>query len=366
MKRNYTPISRLLSASVMLLLVSAITLIGQAPSTINYHALLRDTEGIPRANVSVSLELDIHQGTVTGAVVYSETHNTTTNDFGLVNLEIGSVSPANFALIDWSAGPYFVEVSVDGTSMGASELLTVPYALHAGFAESVEISGSEAAFAGWDKNEADDFDGAFGSLTGIPGDIADGDDDTHLSEGQVEAYIDGDETSFNGWDKNAADDFDGAFGSLSGTPNTLSGYGVTNVERITILNSTCLSLASVGTNYARLTNIGTFTKENSSSFIEATFNGRIAVLGTFGGSGVIFELRIDGVATTSGRARANVKASEGGTSGIHVTMTGIFPGLSSGTHTVSMWVRSAQGTSTQLYLDPGCWSSDVVIVREYR
>jgi len=54
--------------------------------------------------------------------------------------------------------------------------------------------------------------------------IADGntvnfeDTNTQLNESQVEAFIDGNETSFNGWDKNESDDFDGAWGSLSGVP----------------------------------------------------------------------------------------------------------------------------------------------------
>ena len=222
MKINYTPISRLLTASVMLFMVSALTLLGQTPGTFNYQAVLRDAGGDIRPGANVAIELEIHQATSTGTIVYSEIHNTTTNGFGLVNLKIGSVSPGSFATIDWSAGPYYVEVSVDGTSMGVSQLLTVPYALHASFAESTEISGSEAAFAAWDKNEADDFDGAFGSLNGIPAGLADGDDNTQLNEAQVEAFINGNEASFNAWDKNAADDFDGAFGSLAGIPAGLS------------------------------------------------------------------------------------------------------------------------------------------------
>ena len=161
MKRNHNSISRLLTAVLMLFMVSALTLLGQTPGTFNYQAVLRDAAGDPRSGANVAIELEIHQSTSTGTIVYSEIHNTTTNDFGMVNLVIGSVNPGSFATIDWSAGPYFVEVSVDGTSMGVSELLTVPYALHANFAESTEISGSEAAFAAWDKNEADDFNGAF-------------------------------------------------------------------------------------------------------------------------------------------------------------------------------------------------------------
>lgn len=219
MKRNYTHITRLLSATLMLFLISALALMGQAPVTFNYQALLRDTEGNPRANASVSLELEIHQGTITGTIVYSETHNTSTNEFGIVNLAMGSVNPGSFEVIDWSAGPYFVEVSADGTSMGTSELLAVPYARHASFAQSVDMAVVDAATAGWDKNEADDFDGAFGSLSGIPAGLSDGDDNTQLNEGQVEAFINGDETSFNGWDKNAADDFSGNYGDLSGRPD---------------------------------------------------------------------------------------------------------------------------------------------------
>jgi hypothetical protein len=131
MKKNYTPFTRLLTASVMLLLVSSITLLGQTPTTFNYQAVLRDTDGNINSNASVSIQIQLHQGTSTGTVVYSETHATTTSEFGMVNLEIGSGTPATFDAIDWSAGPYFVEVSVDGTSMGVSELLTVPYALYA-------------------------------------------------------------------------------------------------------------------------------------------------------------------------------------------------------------------------------------------
>jgi len=131
MKKNHTPISRLLTASVTLFLVSALTLLSQTPTTFNYQAVLRDADGIIKSDANVSIELEIHQGTETGTIVYSELHNTTTNEFGLVNLEIGSVTPATFATIDWSAGPYFVEVIVNGTSMGVSELLTVPYALYA-------------------------------------------------------------------------------------------------------------------------------------------------------------------------------------------------------------------------------------------
>ena len=131
MKKTHTPISRILTASLMLFMVSFLTLPGQTPTTFNYQAVLRDADGYIKADANVNIELEIHQGTSSGTVVYSEVHSAITSEFGLVNLEIGSVTPASFASIDWAAGPYFVEVSVDGISMGTSELLTVPYALYA-------------------------------------------------------------------------------------------------------------------------------------------------------------------------------------------------------------------------------------------
>ena len=131
MEKNHKPISRFLTAAAVLLLASAITLIGQTPGTLNYQAALRDTDGNPRAEVTVNIEFEIHQTTETGLIVYSENHVANTNVFGMVNLEIGSINESSFAGIDWSAGPYFVEVVVDGSSMGVSELLAVPYALYA-------------------------------------------------------------------------------------------------------------------------------------------------------------------------------------------------------------------------------------------
>jgi hypothetical protein len=54
-----------------------------------------------------------------------------------------------------------------------------------------DIDGTESAFTGWDKDESDDFDGVFSSLTSIPSGLSDGDDDTQLTEEQVEDYAGG-------------------------------------------------------------------------------------------------------------------------------------------------------------------------------
>jgi hypothetical protein len=118
---------------------------GQAPEGFKYQAVVRDAGNTILTNQAVGMQLTIQQGSIGGSTVYQETFAPTTNAYGLVNLEIGSgtVVSGDFTTIDWANGPYFIETAVDvtgGTSyavMGTSQLMSVPYALHANTAENV-------------------------------------------------------------------------------------------------------------------------------------------------------------------------------------------------------------------------------------
>jgi len=120
-----------------LLLLAALALslgaLAQAPQRISYQAILRDAGGAIQPNTSATLGLAVLQGSAGGPVVYNENHAVTTNGFGLANVPLGggAVVSGNFAAIDWSNGPYFVRTSVNGTPLGTSQLLSVPYALFA-------------------------------------------------------------------------------------------------------------------------------------------------------------------------------------------------------------------------------------------
>ncbi len=131
MKKYNHNLTSLFITMLSLLILSGGSILGQAPNSFNYQAVLRDQDGNPRKNYDANIQISLIQGSTSGLIVYSEVHNTTTNDFGLVNLEIGSKNPANFSAIDWSNGPYYVKIFVDGTEMGTSQLLSVPYALYA-------------------------------------------------------------------------------------------------------------------------------------------------------------------------------------------------------------------------------------------
>ena len=123
--------------SICLLL--SLTLKAQAPQGFNYQAVARNNSGVAIANQSIGLKIDILQGTSTGTIVYSETHSATSNSLGLINLIVGggTIVSGTFNSIDWSAGPYFVEISMDVTGgttyvlMGTQQLMSVPYALYA-------------------------------------------------------------------------------------------------------------------------------------------------------------------------------------------------------------------------------------------
>ncbi|MBN8703280.1 MAG: hypothetical protein J0M08_09450 [Bacteroidetes bacterium] len=111
----------------------------QTPSAINYQGILRNINGLPINNKTISVRLSILHNSVNGSIDFQETHVDTTNQFGLYTLHIGrgNVTTGNFISIDWGLSSHFLQVDIDtsgGTNyitMGTSELLAVPYALHA-------------------------------------------------------------------------------------------------------------------------------------------------------------------------------------------------------------------------------------------
>jgi hypothetical protein len=82
------------------------------------------------------------------------------------------------------------------------------------------ISGTPTTIAGYGITDA--FDGAYGSLTGVPSTF------TPAAHNQTWSTITGTPTTISGY--GITDAFDGAFGSLSGTPTTISGYGITDAQ----------------------------------------------------------------------------------------------------------------------------------------
>jgi hypothetical protein len=126
---------------------------GQVPQGINYQAVVRNQIGLTINNSPVGLQLSIFQNSTTNSPVYVETHSPVTSSLGLVNVVIGqgtSLSGA-FGNIDWSQGPYFMEIGIDinggsnFVSIGSQQLMSVPYALYAENAGNPGLPGPTGA-----------------------------------------------------------------------------------------------------------------------------------------------------------------------------------------------------------------------------
>src|SRR5690554_1490275 len=148
--------------TVCAVLLMTASVFAQAPEKMSYQAVVRDGSNALVSSTAVGMQISILQGSATGTAVYVETQTPTSNINGLVSLEIGSgtVVSGDFTTIDWANGPYFIKTETDptgGTSYsitGTSQLLSVPYALHAKTAETVTggITENDPVFSAWDKS----------------------------------------------------------------------------------------------------------------------------------------------------------------------------------------------------------------------
>jgi|GEM_PF-2395267 len=118
---------------ILLFSVLPIFLIGQSvPFSVNYQAIARDADGLPIVNAAIDAEILILQSGESGPEVYSETHSTMTNEFGLYLFVIGEGSTSDdLSLIDWAADNYYLKTitSIDnGDPLEAvAKLNSVPY-----------------------------------------------------------------------------------------------------------------------------------------------------------------------------------------------------------------------------------------------
>lgn len=344
--------------------------VAQAPYKFNYQGSARNNSGVAIASQTIALRISILDQTSTGAVVYSETQSTVTNAFGLYNVTIGNGTPVSGSItaVNWAGGDKYMKVEMDpagGTAyvnLGTSQLLSVPYAVRSEDAGRVLLYGSgtqnankmivqhSPAYPTWGLQYCDTTDKF-----------------RFLSAGfnMLEVNLGSQKTIVNG-----------VLQVTSGTPGVdkvLTSDATGNASwqnfstQVSAFQPTgCQNLASVTATFQKIADMGVFTKNIANSFIELNLQTNLYIGSFVGATGAVYELRVDGVATSFGNATALLRAA--GTSD-PVTITGVFSGLSAGSHTVSLWAKTVNGTGTNASWDSGCFNgfgTNNVLVKEFK
>ncbi len=127
-----------------IVLLTTVSVFSQSPQAFKYQAIARGSDGDVISSQNVSFRISILKDDINGVIVFTETHGVSTNDFGLVSLEIGNGTQVSgdFTTIDWKSNIHFLKVEMDENGsnnfqvMGVSQILSVPYALHASTSDS--------------------------------------------------------------------------------------------------------------------------------------------------------------------------------------------------------------------------------------
>ncbi len=134
----------------IILILSGFAKAQTPPNAFNYSAVARNAAGQPIASATIGIQISILKTSTTGPVQYSENHFVNTDAFGLFNLIIGAgaVQTGSMSAITWGTDNYYIKVGMDakgGTNfltMGTTQLMSVPYALHAKTAETLVGGGT--------------------------------------------------------------------------------------------------------------------------------------------------------------------------------------------------------------------------------
>ncbi|MCF6279431.1 MAG: tail fiber domain-containing protein [Flavobacteriaceae bacterium] len=200
-----------------------------AQTGFNYKALIKDDLGNVLVEQDVTLRFTI---TAIGFDYYRETHATTTNENGIVIVNIGEgvSNLGTFSFIPWFNYGFSLEVEIDitgGTSfvdMGTTLFKTVPYAK---YAERVNISNLNIGVNNLNDGKSDPFGSFQGSsifLGRVAGNDDDGSDNRNSGLGYKSLYKN------TSGERNVAIGHSSLENSIIGSDNVAIGYraGVNN------------------------------------------------------------------------------------------------------------------------------------------
>ncbi|WP_299059199.1 DUF1566 domain-containing protein [uncultured Polaribacter sp.] len=136
------------SISILFIFLGTFLTFSQSPEKMNYQAVIRNASNELIKNKTVGVKISILKNSVSGTIVFEETYNPSpsTNANGLLTLEIGTgtANVGDFTTLNWGDGEYFIKSEIDPeggsnyTITATSQLMSVPYALHAKTAGNIK------------------------------------------------------------------------------------------------------------------------------------------------------------------------------------------------------------------------------------
>ncbi|PLX21717.1 MAG: hypothetical protein C0597_03035 [Marinilabiliales bacterium] len=118
----------------------------QVPNYLNYQAVIRDNAGDILSNEAIDIRISIIDNSTGGLDLYVETHDETTNNYGIVNLQVGNgtAESGSFSDINWSANKKYLKVEVNTGSgfneLGIVQLVSVPFSFYSNVSDSSGVS----------------------------------------------------------------------------------------------------------------------------------------------------------------------------------------------------------------------------------
>jgi hypothetical protein len=112
-------------------------------SNIPFQGIALDNQNKALSQKTIGLKLSLLDGSSTGTLVYAERHTSTTDNFGLFQLNIGegTALTSTFSAIDWSKSNYYVKVEMDllgGTNYTVNTVTKLGYAPFAFYAQTAK------------------------------------------------------------------------------------------------------------------------------------------------------------------------------------------------------------------------------------
>jgi hypothetical protein len=136
-------------ATAVLALVLSTGVSADIPEFMAYQGVLRDVVGNPVPDGSYDVTFRLYDVATGGTALWVETQMLAAAD-GIINAQLGAVAPLN--TLDFDV-PYWLGISVEGEAelSPRTALASVPYAAHAGFADTALDAGDDDwAFSGDD------------------------------------------------------------------------------------------------------------------------------------------------------------------------------------------------------------------------